>query len=113
MSICQSLNSTQEISFIAGTTQNIEFEVVESSGTPLDLSSATVEVRFSPYGNNDYNVLTKQGVIFDVNKFNIILNSVDTINLSGLYSFQPIITDFQGKPFKPLQGTVYIQSAIK
>lgn len=113
MSICQSLNSTQEVSFIAGTTQKMDFEVLDSNGFPVDLSSATAEVRFSPYGNPDYNVLTKAGVVADVNKFTIILDSADTANLSGLYTFQPIIIDFQNKLFKPIQGTVYIQSAIK
>ena len=113
MSICQNLNSTQEMSFIAGTTQKMDFEVLDSDGLPVDLSSATTEVRFSPYGNPDYNVLTKSGIIADVNKFTIILDNIDTVNLSGLYTFQPIITDFQNKPFKPIQGTVYIQSAIK
>ena len=113
MSICQNLNSTQEMSFIAGTTQKMDFEVLGSDGLPVDLSSAITEVSFSPYGNPDYNVLTKIGIVADVNKFTIILDSVDTVNLSGLYTFQPIITDFQNKPFKPIQGTVYIQSAIK
>lgn len=113
MSICQNLNSTQEMSFIAGTTQRMEFEILDSNGLPVNLSSSTVQVKFSPYGDSNYTVITKTGIIANDNQFVIILESLDTINLSGLYTFQPIITDVQGKPFKPLQGTVYIQSAIK
>ena len=113
MSICQNLNSTQEMSFIAGNTQYLDFECVDENGQTINLATGSAKVDFSPYGDSNYVVLSKNGVIYDGNKFTITLNSGDTINLGGLYSFQPIITDVQGKDYRPLQGKIYIQPAIK
>ena len=113
MSICQNLNSIQEMSFIAGNTQYMQFECLDTDGLPIDITSSLVRVDFSPYGDTDYIALTKNGVISETNKFTIILDSDDTINLSGLYTFQPVITDIFSKDYRPLQGKIYIQSAIK
>ena len=33
--------------------------------------------------------------------------------MSGLYTFQPVITDIFNKDYRPLQGKIYIQPAIK
>lgn len=112
MSICQSLNSTEDVSFIAGNTQYLQFECVDAEGQPIDITTSTVKVDFSPYGDTSYVVLSKNGVISETNKFTIILDTADTIGLGGLYSFQPIITDIFGKEYRPLQAKIYIQSAI-
>lgn len=113
MSICQNLNSTQEMSFIAGNTQYLNFECIDESGQIIDITTSVIKVDFSPYGDSTYVVLSKNGIVYDTNKFTITLDSKDTISLGGLYSFQPIITDAQSKEYRPLQGKVYIQPAIK
>ena len=91
----------------------MQFECLDPDGLPIDINTSNVRVDFSPYGDTDYITLTKAGVVSETNKFTVILDSADTINLGGLYTFQPVITDIFNKDYRPLQGKVYIQPAIK
>ena len=73
MSICQNLNSTEEMSFIAGNTQYIQFECLDPNGQEIDITTSDVRVDFSPYGDTDYIALTKAGILSETNKFTIVL----------------------------------------
>lgn len=109
---CPTINSLPENGFIAGNRQTLQFECVDEFGVVVDLTDATVSIKLSPYGNPSYTVLSKNGSIFDSSKFSVILESEDTISLSGLYSLQPTVVDVLGNIYKPAQGTLFIQQVI-
>ena len=113
MALCQTANSLEENVFIAGNRQILNFECFDDDGIELSLESSTVSLKMSPYGNPSYTVLTKSGDVYDVNKFTVVFEDVDTLNLRGMYVIQPIIQDFQGRIFRPAQGVIQIQEAIK
>jgi hypothetical protein len=107
------INALEEIAFIGGTDFTLEFGVFEEDGvTPIDLSGATIKWVLCPYGQSDYNVLTKTGVMTSTNVFEVTLEKVDTQLLSGKYIHQPVVTSFLGKEYRPSQGTILIQPAI-
>jgi hypothetical protein len=109
----QTINSLDEASFIAGGEFLFEFTVYESDGiNPLDLGGASVEWVLCPYGQSEYTALQKTATITGTNTFEVSLSSSDTINLSGKFIHQPIITAFSGEEFRPAQGTVLIIPAI-
>ena len=110
---CQTINSTEQEVFIAGNRQSMEFECVYEDGTPIDLTSSTTKVLVSPYGNPSVTTIAKNGLVFNTNKFIVTFEESDTISLRGLYSFQTLITDIFGKTFRPIQGSLLIQEAIK
>lgn len=112
MTPCQTINNLEENIFIAGNRQILSFECFGDDGLPLSLENSVTNLKLSPLGNPSYTVLTKSGEVYDVNKFTIVLEESDTINLRGMYMMQPIIQDFQGRTFRPAQGIVQIQEAI-
>ena len=113
MTPCQTINNLEENIFIAGSRQVLEFECLGSDGQPIDLTTSTVKLLLSPFGNSSYTALVKDGAVFDTNKFSVVFEKADTVNLRGLYSFQPLIIDVLSKEHRPAQGTIQIQEAIK
>jgi len=109
---CQTINSLPEDGFVAGNRQTFSFECVDENGVTINIATGSASLKVSPYGNPSYVVLTKLGDIYDTNKFTVTLERNDTINLSGLYIFQPTVTDVFGRPYTPAQGTWFIQPAI-
>jgi hypothetical protein len=100
----QSINSLDEIAFIAGTEYVLEFTVTDEFGAPIDIGAATCSWALSPYGQADILTLSKSGTIISTSVFRITLTSADTIGLSGKYMQQPITQDFGGSIFRPAQG---------
>lgn len=113
MTPCQTINNLEENIFIAGNRQILNFECFDDDGIALSLESSTVSLKMSPFGNPSYTVLTKSGDVYGGNKFTVVFEDVDTFNLRGIYVIQPIIQDFQGRTFRPAQGIIQIQEAIK
>jgi hypothetical protein len=108
------INSLEEIEFIAGTNYILTFLVNDQNGSPISLSSGSAKWTLCPYGQTDFPVLTKDGVIDLVitNKFTVTLLSADTASLSGKYIQQPIAIDFSGQQYRPAQGVVTIAPKI-
>lgn len=102
------VNTLEEISFIAGSEYVLEFNVYDEFGSPIDISSSTVTWRMSYYGQPDYAVLDKSGSITDTSKFEVVLLTSDTEDISGKFVHQPIIEDFDGSQFRPAQGVITI-----
>lgn len=106
------INSLEEFGFIAGTSFTLNYNIYESNGTvPLDMGGGSFKIRLSPYGQT-YAILEKEGTITGIGTAEVVLDSVDTAQLSGKYIQQPIITSFSGESYIPGQGVILIIPAI-
>ena len=106
-----SINGLGEFSFIAGNDYTLVYNVYGEDGvSPMDLGGGSVKVVLSPYGQFDYNILQLDGVISGTfnNIITVTIESADTINLSGKYIQQLVITSFGGKEYRPAQGNILI-----
>ena len=101
------INALEEISFIAGTYYTIEFKVYNQAGDEANLSGSTCTWKMSPYGEPNIVTLSLNGTITGTNTFEVYLLSSATLNLSGKYVHQPIITDGT-KIYRPQQGVINI-----
>jgi hypothetical protein len=108
--------SLPEITFIGGTYKELPFDVVDDLGSPVDLTSFTFSWVLSPFGKPEITTLAKTGVldtsVVTNNRFIVYLYSYDTINLSGKYMHQPIITSNPGYEFRDGQGYINIISGL-
>jgi len=104
------INNLDQFNFIAGDTQSLTFEVYDSNGSEVDISTSTCTVVFSPYGQFNYAAITISGSITgsSTHIFDATLNGSATRLLSGKYTMQPVIVDFNGDEFRPAQGVVLI-----
>lgn len=111
---CITINSLQEISFIGGDTQILEFSVYDSNGVAIDLSSNTFDWNLAYYGQPDVIALNKTPTLSEEasNIFIVRLEESDTLSLSGKFIHQPRITDFIGNVYKYGQGIITIIPAI-
>jgi hypothetical protein len=111
---CISINSLEEISFIAGDHFVLTFTVFDENGDLVNLNGAVAKWVLSIYGNTSIAILQKTGVLTDPTNgvFTVTLLYNDTFTLGGKYIQQPVITDYSGKIFRPGQGIVTIVKAI-
>lgn len=109
------LNTLEEFAFIGGTEYTLEYTVYNTNGIdPLDISSATTKLYICPYGQPDYAVLEKNGVLsMTTGKFTVTLSSTDTATLSGKFIQQPTVIDFEGNEFRFAQGLFTILPKIQ
>jgi len=109
------INSLGEISFIAGTEYTLIFDVYDINGSPLSLSGSTCTWTLSPYGQPEYAIMTKTGIISGSisNEFSITLGLTDTETLSGKYIQQPIVVDILGNENRPAQGVLTLIPRIQ
>jgi hypothetical protein len=108
---CIDINNLEEIAMIGGDQQTIIVQVLdETTGSPVDLSSATTSIVFSTYGQPDSVVLTKSGSVSGSynNYFTSTLLLNDTKYLSGMYTYQPVVVDHTGQEFRTGQGLIMI-----
>ncbi len=109
----QTINSLEEAAIMAGGEFTLYFTVYEQDGVNiLDISSASAKWVLCPYGNTDYPVLQKTGIVIGAGTFKVELLSEDTLSLSGKYTQQPIIIAFDGTIYRPAQGTILFSPAI-
>jgi len=104
------INDLDSFSFIGGNEQSLSFTVVDSTGSEVDLTTATCTVVFSPYGQNNYAAMTITGsvALATSNTFTATLTGSSTQTLSGKYTMQPVVVDIAGKEYRPSQGIVLI-----
>lgn len=103
-----------QIDFIAGTDQTINYTILDTSGSPVDINGATIEFKLKQYGDfYTQSILTKTGSIVDAptGKCKVILTESNTEALSGKFVQQLKITDFSGSIFKG-QGIIVIHPGI-
>ncbi len=108
------LEYLEETSFIAGQDLTLRFDLYNESDAPIELSNAcTLRWMLSPYGQPEYNLLEKQGIVISgTNYFTISLQASDTYILGGIYLQQIKVTDLNGKTYRA-QGIINIQKAIQ
>ncbi|MCK9436688.1 MAG: hypothetical protein M0Q12_05715 [Synergistaceae bacterium] len=110
------INSLDEKTFIAGTYQELPFDVFDSYGNPINISTFTCTWVLSPFGQPNTVSLSKTGEYqagyATHNRFIVCLYSTDTASLSGKYVQQPIVTGNPGYEFRMGQGYVNIIDAI-
>lgn len=108
----------QEIEFIAGSTQILEFTVYDRNDELLDLRGSTVTWYLSEIGNNDNPVVIKTGTT-DITTpstgiINIKINPTDTVDLTnGKYEHELSVTQQNGRVLKPCYGFVRIKDCAK
>lgn len=111
---CTEMNNLEEIVLVAGSEMTLEFQITDSAGSPVDLTTCTLSWEMSPYGFFE-TAVTKSGSVSGSasNVFDVVLASADTTDLYGKYIHQPKIVDFNGSEFRPAQGIITIIPAIK
>ena len=110
-----SLNSLEEVKFIAGTEQTFEYSYYDSNGAASALTGLTCKLALCPYGNPDVISIIKTGVVQTdpANKFIVTLTTDDTKSLSGKYIQQPIVMISATEEVRPAQGVVTIIPRIR
>jgi len=115
------INTLEDMEFIAGSTEYIDFTIQNDAGVPIGVTGKTLEWRLAPYGQKNFNSVTKteaSGVTTpDLYTKRVTLDPTDTQSLSGKYVQQVIVVetnpDLTTTTYKPAQGVVTIISAIK
>jgi hypothetical protein len=112
------INNLQEFSFIAGSYQELYFEVYSSvTGTPIDITGAEYKWVLSPYGQPTYTILNKTGTQdisgSSTNRFVVKLYTNDTDTLSGKFIQQPVIIPVPNYDCKMGQGVITIIPGIE
>jgi hypothetical protein len=108
---CLTAVNLAPIDFIGGTEQTLNFYIYDqTSACALDITSATCSVLISPFGDPSHVSIEALGVPSGspVNHFYAILSGSSTQDLSGKFTQQPKIIDYEGKPFYPGMGYITI-----
>ena len=109
--MCNSPGSLPTIEFIAGETQTLTYNVYSGSiSNPCTLSKAVFSI--TPCTNKFGNPPISKAMTVSKNEITVVLNSEDTINLSGKYLYQIAIKDTSGTIEIPKHGVLYIENNI-
>ena len=105
----------KDISFIAGTDYEIEFQFYVGIN-PADVAGSTCKWLLSEYGQPESVIYSAPCTIKtntnNINTFVITIPRDITKNLYGLYLHQIELRDVEGKIIRPAQGTINIIKAI-
>jgi hypothetical protein len=106
-------NDLPEISFIAGSNQELSFNVYDSGSVAVNLSGGTVTWRLSSYGQGTA-LVSKSGLLSGspTNQFKVLLVAADTTSLYGKFIQQYSLVDTSGSSFRPSQGLINITRGI-
>jgi hypothetical protein len=107
----EDINVLAEVSFIAKSTYTFKFVIVDQSGSPINITTASCSMLLAPFGTSDA-ILEKTGNIISTNSFNVVFSETDTADLSGEYTRQPKIKFANGVTIRPGQGNVVILRGI-
>ena len=103
-----------QIEFVGGSDQFINYTIVDTSGTPIDINGATIEFKLKQYGDfYNQSLITKAGTIVDAPNglCQVTLTDTETEALNGKFVQQLQVTDFSGTVFKG-QGIIVVFPAI-
>ena len=114
----QIVNDLTDQYFIGGTDIIILNTMVDSTGSPINLASASqLQWKMSALGDSTA-IITKTGSYVNsgsgYNIFRVDLTASDTLNLTGdVFLHQFIVVDLYGKTSRPSQGKLYITKPIQ
>lgn len=86
----------------------LSFDFVDEDMLPLDITTSTVVWTLSEFGQPDYTILTKTGVLSGGHSCIITLPSIDTKYLEGKFIQQITLIDYMGDEYIPAQGILKI-----
>lgn len=111
----QKEHQMKDISFVAGTDYEIEFQFYVGIN-PADVANSTCKWFLSEYGQPERVIYSAPCAIKlgtnNINTFAVTIPSDITKNLYGLYLHQIELRDVEDKTIRPAQGTVNIIKAI-
>jgi len=104
------LYNLNEFSFVAGSDQELIFNVYTSGCVSLDISGANINWRLYRYDNPTVTCLSKTGSLTGspVNQFMIKIDDTDTSGSNGKFLQTYSITDASGSVIRPGVGIVNI-----
>jgi hypothetical protein len=108
---CLTVYDLEPFRFIGGTEQTLGYYMYDqTSGCPLDITTAQCSVIISPYGNPNYVTLVASGspTGSPVNYFIATISGCATQLISGKFVQQPRIIDIDGGENTPSQGLLQI-----
>lgn len=86
----------------------LPFNFYDKDKKPLDITTSTIVWTLSEFGQPDFTILTKEGVLSSDTSCNITLESIDTKKLEGKFIHQITIVDYLGQEYIPCQGIIKI-----
>lgn len=111
------LKLPDDIEFIAGSTQTLEFTIYDRNDDLLDLRGASITWYLSEIGNNENPLIEKTGVDVSVPSDGIIsvkINPIDTVSLTnGKYEHEISVTQQNGRVLKPCYGYIKIKDCAR
>lgn len=104
------LFNLSETSFIAGSDEELFFNVYSSGCTLVNLSGATIVWKLTRYNNTTTALLSKAGYLAGspINRFSVKIDDTDTAGSSGKFIQIYSITDASGSVIKPGMGIINI-----
>lgn len=91
-----------------GSKMILTFNFYDDNREPLDITTTQVVWTLSEFGQPDYTILKKYGVLATDYGCNITLSSLDTKELEGKYVHQVTLVDYNGEEYIPCQGIIKI-----
>jgi hypothetical protein len=106
------INTLTEFSMIAGSTQDLFFNIYNSGSALVDLTGATIKWRLAPYGQPT-TILEIDAINSGspLGQFKVSISGSNTASLSGKYTGQYSMTDISGSVFKQ-QGLILLIPAL-
>lgn len=86
----------------------LNFDFEDEFDKPLDITTSTILWTMSEFGQPDYTILAKNGVLSGEHSCNVTIESVDTKELEGKFIHQITIIDYLGNEYIPAQGIIKI-----
>lgn len=105
----------EEVHFIGGGTQSLNFTIFDRFGEALDLTDCEIKWTLCNIGEKENPLLIKDnktlgGIIVEGNKFSVSLEASETKYFyDGIYEQEPIIVQPNGKVLRPCYGHIYIK----
>lgn len=102
----------EPITIIAGDYFTFEFDVFDKDRSEsADLTGYEASILIAPYSQSDATIISKRGSIVEDSRFIAIINSEDTINLTGKFVYQPVLKAPNDRQYRPAQGVLTILPA--
>lgn len=114
------VNSLQikQIEIIGGSTERLQFELIQDDGKPFDISASKIIWTASIIGSKETPIIIKDSVSGDIsindrNICTVLINSKDTVDLKDLKIEHELIIEKGGETIRPCYGYIYIKQGSK